>query len=284
MTAPLLHKSTTRSLEGILKGQPQAILLIGPAGSGKATVANWLAAQMLEIKTADITSHPQVLRITPIDNKAIGIDEVRRIEHFLSLRATSDKLVSRMMIIEDAQMLGVEAQNALLKTLEEPPAGTVLLLTATQRQSLLPTILSRTQAVHIVPPSRSSLEAALNNSGVKSSEIAKIMALSGGLPGLAFALATDDTEHPLVAAVKTARELLQQSTFEKLCQVDRLTKDKISMGQVIAMLGQLARAGLLTGRSTDRWQRVIKATYDTEKALLGGTQPKLAITNLMLNL
>jgi DNA polymerase-3 subunit delta' len=258
------------------------LLLTGPAGIGKATLANWLAAQLLGMTLEKLTNYPHILRIEPEAGKAIGIDGIRQLEHFIALKTTSADGIARIVMVHDAHLMTDEAQNALLKTLEEPPADTVLILTSSQQQSLLPTIRSRMQVTDITTPPRESLEAALPE--LAKEQLAKVMALSGGLPGLAFALANDDQDHPLVMAAQTARQLLQMSSFEKVCQVDRLAKDKEATANVLYILMQMAHAALLTGRGTDRWQKVLKAAYGTQQALNSGTQPKLALTSLMLNL
>lgn len=79
----------------------------------------------------------------------ITIDQVRDLQHQLSLKPYAAKL--KTGIILEAQRMTVEAQNALLKTLEEPPAHSVLILTALSTKNLLPTIVSRCQTVRLRP-------------------------------------------------------------------------------------------------------------------------------------
>jgi len=281
---PLLHTHTHDALAAVQVNPPHALLLTGAAGMGKATIAQWLAGQLLGVDTTSISDHPYVFHIASADGKAISIDAVRTLEHAVSLKAPSRQAVSRLIIMYDAHLLTTEAQNALLKTLEEPPQGTVLLLTSSQQEALLPTIRSRLQTVEVLRPNRDALATLLTSLGATDAEVVTTLALSGGLPGLAVALTQNDQEHPLVAAAHTARELLQQSTFEKLCQVERLAKDKEAARNTVHLLMQMAHAALLTGRSSERWQRILQAAYQTDKALTTNAQPKLALTNLMLNL
>lgn len=283
-TTPLLHNHSQQQLEAMLQRPPQAILLSGPAGMGKLTIAQWLAASLLQIPLDKLANYPHAVHIQPEAGKAISIEAIRQLEHVLSLKIPGQQAVSRVIIISDAHTLTLEAQNALLKTLEEPPAGTVLILTSSQQDSLLATIRSRLQAVEITRPDAAALKAGLQVSGVPSARVASIMALSGGLPGLAFALADDDQSHPLVAAAHTARQLLQQSSFEKLCQVDSLAKNKEASHNLIYILAQMAHAALLTGKGSERWQKIMAASYEADVALDKGGQPKLVLTNLMLNL
>lgn len=91
------------------------------------------------------TPHPDFMYLTL--DISIGIDQVRRIKHFVGLRPYSE--IYKVAYIEEAQNLTVEAQNAFLKTLEEPPERTIIILTAPSIDNLLPTITSRCQIIYL---------------------------------------------------------------------------------------------------------------------------------------
>lgn len=90
-------------------------------------------------------NHPDLFYF-PHDSK-LGILEARKIKEHFSLKPYSAK--GRAVVMEDASFLTHEAQNALLKTLEEPPADAILILGAPSEHSFLPTILSRCQIVRV---------------------------------------------------------------------------------------------------------------------------------------
>jgi DNA polymerase III delta prime subunit len=79
------------------------------------------------------------------NTQSIGIEDIKRIQKTLFLKPMKSK--TKAVIIEDADLLTPEAQNALLKVLEEPPAHTIIILNADSKESLLPTILSRCQII-----------------------------------------------------------------------------------------------------------------------------------------
>ena len=81
------------------------------------------------------------------DKQTISIDQVRDLQHQLSLKPYAARF--KTGIISEAQRMTIEAQNALLKTLEEPPAHSILILTAPSAKSLLPTTVSRCQIVRL---------------------------------------------------------------------------------------------------------------------------------------
>ena len=83
------------------------------------------------------------------DKQTISIDQIRGLQHQLSLKPYAAKF--KTGIILEAQRMTIEAQNALLKTLEEPPAHSILILTAPSTKNLLPTTVSRCQIVRLPP-------------------------------------------------------------------------------------------------------------------------------------
>ena len=179
------HEPAERALaEALASGRMHhAWLLAGPPGIGKATLAYRLARAALadpsERSATDLTvpedsraarqvralSHPGLLVIRrPWDDKAkrfattIPVDEVRRLRSFLGHSAA--EATWRVVIVDDANELNVNAANALLKSLEEPPPRTVFLLVAPAPGRLLPTIRSRCRTLVLAPLEPAALRAA----------------------------------------------------------------------------------------------------------------------------
>lgn len=116
-----------------------ARVLIGPEKEKTQEINKSLA---LHLEGGEL-NHPDVLHF-PADSK-LGIEQAKQIIEFLSLKPYQAK--GRVVILEDASSMTVEAQNALLKTLEEPPEETLLILGASSDANFLPTILSRCEIV-----------------------------------------------------------------------------------------------------------------------------------------
>lgn len=283
----LLHPRTRRRLEAYMAAPTHALLLVGPTGSGKRTLAESLAEAALGLGPGKAAGHPYVLIVEPEEpGKAIGIEAVRQLEKFLALKVPGiTKEHDRAVLLEDAHLLTPQAQNALLKTLEEPPAGTVLILTVNHGQGVLPTIRSRAQAVTVERLEKQALEDYFAGRGFDSKATGKAYAISGGLPGLMHAM-LDESDHPLLEATEKARQLLSQSAYERLAMVDTLAKDRKLAMDVAMILQQMARISLrtATGPAAKKWQSVLEAGYETAEALAANAQPKLALTKLMLSL
>jgi len=134
----------------------QVYLFIGPPFIGKFTLAQNLAQTLLRTEEEALHLHPDFLLI-PQSEGAISIETILELQRKISLKpvASSKKIV----IIEEASRMTLEAQNAFLKTLEEPPVYLLFFLIA-QRESLLPTILSRCQRLYFQPLARREIELA----------------------------------------------------------------------------------------------------------------------------
>jgi DNA polymerase III delta' subunit len=149
---------------------PHALLLQGQPGLGKAALADWIARLALcEAPAADpcgactscrlhaAATHPDLRRVGLVeDKKQIAVEDIR--ELIVSLALKSFRGGRKAAIVDPADALNASGANALLKTLEEPSAGALLVLTVARPERLPATIASRCQRLKIAPPAR---EAAL---------------------------------------------------------------------------------------------------------------------------
>ena len=131
-------------------------------------------------------NHPDLIRIQPTGG-IIRIAQVRELVDRLSVRPNEARY--RLVLIAEAHAMNKEAANALLKALEEPPARTLFILTATQTTALLPTIVSRCQHIRFNPVSQSSIEALLAAEGIAPEVAQGAAAMAGGSLATAFELA-----------------------------------------------------------------------------------------------
>jgi hypothetical protein len=287
MSAPklLIHPVSQRQLEAFQQAPSHALLLVGPAGSGKFTLALQLAENILKLEPGTFGTYSYGSIIRPEAGNAISIEAVRTLEHFLSLKIPGKALPNRLVIVEDSHLLTIEAQNALLKTLEEPVEGTVIILTAHHPQALLPTIRSRVQTITIHQPEQSTVESYFAEQGFETTAIHRALAITGGLPGLMQSLLSE-TDHPLLVATEKARTLLSQPLHKRLLSIDELSRDRPLALGVIFILGQMARHGVqhAKGSAAQKWQTIQRSSYEASEALRNNGQSKLILLNLVLHL
>lgn len=133
----------TRTLQNALKSGKisHAYLFTGPRGVGKTSIARILAHEINQLPYTDESMHLDIIEIDAASNRRI--DEIRDLREKVHIAPTSAKY--KVYIIDEVHMLTKEAFNALLKTLEEPPAHVVFILATTEIHKLPETIVSRTQ-------------------------------------------------------------------------------------------------------------------------------------------
>ncbi|TVP89576.1 MAG: DNA-directed DNA polymerase [Thioalkalivibrio sp.] len=149
---------------------PPGLLVTGPKGVGKGVLVRAFLQRMACTEAAEGLfgcgrcngcrsfrggTHPEILQVTPeAPGKEIVVDSIRSVIEFLSL---SHGGPARMVFIEPAEAMNVNAANALLKTLEEPPGGAMLLLAAAQPARLPATVRSRCRLLRVPVPERAAL-------------------------------------------------------------------------------------------------------------------------------
>lgn len=168
--------------------------------------------------------HPDLIRIAP-KGQMIRIETVRDLLQTLAMKPYEARC--RVALIERADTLNPSAGNALLKVLEEPPARTVLILTAPQRSDLLPTIVSRCQHLRFYPVARQRLEEALaTRHGIGKTEAAILAPLSGGSIGRALELERAGWVQRRTWLMDELQALPRRPLSLRLALADRLARDR----------------------------------------------------------
>lgn len=274
MNINLLHSGAWDRLQARRKNLPHALLLIGHRGIGKFELVRAFVAGLLceqpditglacgqcqACHWENQGSHPDLRWLVPEalrpgllpnktedeeegaadaeknDKKAsqeIKIEQIRALDSFLSVGTHRQGL--RIVVIYPAETMNRNTANAILKSLEEPPAGTLFVLISSDHHRLLPTIRSRCQIEHINTPSIEGGIAYLKSVLPTQAHPARWLALAGGAPFAARDLAADGHRHWQFSLFDGLAQGGQISPIDMAATLDKQFKDE----KVLAPLSQ----------------------------------------------
>lgn len=282
----LIHPSTVKEIESFVSSGSHALLLHAPVGYGKETVAVATAAKLLGLKTLD--NAPYFTIIKPI-TKHVTIEQIRQVQTTLQLKTTGVHGTRRVIIITEADTMTDEAQNAFLKSLEEPPLDTVIILTASQLDSMKQTIRSRVQAVAI---RRINATSAIDYFAAKhpAKDVSWAHTISDGGVGLMTALLENQSDHTVAAQIKIAKSLYGMSSFERLATIEPLLKDKDAIPELLYACKRICIGGLEAAAAKDQqkslatWHKQLLLISEAEETLSRSPNLKLMLTNLFIHM
>jgi DNA polymerase-3 subunit delta' len=302
-----------------------AYLFTGPDGVGKATCARHLAATLncldhpgegcasggehdscISCHKIENGLHPDLMEVAP-DGAYIKIGQVRQLEEHLMFEPHEGRF--RVVIIDGADQLNLNAANALLKSVEEPRPRTLFVLVASAGHRVVPTLVSRCQRVRFVPLQVDQvLEVVAGRSDAPERELRAAAALAEGSPKRALWLLSGEQ---MIFIQQTAAALLDAaSAREVLPLFDAAAgagRDRKLLGEALEVARAwlrdvlLCREGLGRGRivnadQLDRLEREasrlprpailaqLRAVNEAQAALRGNVHPTLALENLVLQM
>ena len=288
-----------------------AYLFVGPASVGKETVALHFAksinclesgvaacSKCLSCRKTEDGNHPDMQIIRP-SGAWMKIDQVRDLQKQIIYRPLEGK--RKIYILTEAERMNLEAASCLLKTLEEPPAASVLILLTTNLEALLPTIRSRCQIIRFHPMPVHELVTYLTEQfNLEASQAFSVATLSDGAAGRALGMVQKDgpTEDEKIPDILTATDRLAVFQIAEQFSENPDTLDGlITWYRDLLLLHQNAPTELLThvyhvdtlkplipNYSRRRLQAAIQTILETKNLLLRNVNATLALEVMTLKL
>jgi DNA polymerase III delta prime subunit len=278
-----VHESSLALIKAFVQKPAHALILQSASSQALQLTADFLATSILD--TFSTKDNPAVL-VMPKNSAAVGIDEIREIQKFIKLKAVGLQTIRRIICILNAEKMTTEAQNALLKILEEPPLDTILIICTKSIDALLPTIRSRAQTTSLKNPTRTQYMSIY--SAQDPTAVEKAFLMSDGLPEAMDALLLGETENSSAADITQAKQILGSSAFDRLIQVEAISKNKTAP-QVLKTLESMCYAALKqaaskNAASSKQWARRLKLILDAERDLTFNVSSKIVLTDLFLQM
>lgn len=242
-----------------------SFIFSGPEGMGKKTVAEAFAKALnceaypegpcekcRECLLAENNSHPNIIHVWPVDKDGhrddsggvIKIDQIRQVQEMLWRKAQSG---IKAVIIDLADKLKTEAANAFLKTLEEPPSGSVIILVTSKPSELLPTVVSRCQRISFRPLPDGVIAGFLAREyGMGPNDSLMIARLSAGSLARAIKYSADNAHAERKELARKLAGLKPGSADEALKLAEEFSK-RDDLEEVLEFIKNLCRDRLVCG-------------------------------------
>ena len=277
---------------------PHAILLEGDEGLGKFTLAKIIAKAAVcgkdaspcdnchNCHLADIGNHPDII-ITQPDGKHIKVDTVRELIEKAYLKPSQAQ--KKVFIIKDAAAMKDAGQNALLKTLEEPPAGVIFILLAESAAALLPTVVSRCTVFTLSAPDTNSALEVMQRLGFEKEEALQRLDETAGNIGRA---ATKKGKKSKISPAEFIELIAKGDAYAALLLLKKLEKDRNGaltfFEQLHTYLLTARKAEALgrgfSGLSGEYMRYISKAAEEAEESTLRGGNLTLIFHTLCLKI
>lgn len=260
-----------------------AYIFHGVDGSGKRMIANAFSKHLLcesgtdkdkqlvacnqckSCKQVESNNHPDIIYVTH-EKASIGVEDIRvQLNNDVTIKPYSSKY--KVYIIDEAEKMTEGAQNALLKTIEEPPQYAVILLLVNNIMSLLPTILSRCIQLNLRPISNVKMEQLLMEQYHIPDYLAKMSAsFAGGIVGRAIDFATSESFRRIKSEViYHLSHIKEQQMHELIDQVKAIAKEKENLDYYLDLMIVWYRDVLVYKATKEQSAIMFKEEYQTLK-------------------
>ena len=267
---PLISANDQATVEQLAGRLPQSLMIIAEPGLDGVGTAHYLANHR----------QSEVLTVNPLPQKStISTEQIRDLTAILRTHSS----VRRVVIINPANTMTESAQNALLKTLEEPNPNTHFLLITTANTELLPTIQSRCQQLTLHRTTASQDAKMLENTNLTPQEKRQIAFLAAGLPLLITELSHDATklaERQAIAA--DAKHILEHPSSYSAIKCAMHYTDRTKALQLIDILLRFIHFQLKHATPSPAIHQWLQKVLQAEKSLLANGNTRLALLKIVL--
>ncbi|MFH1631762.1 MAG: hypothetical protein ABIA47_01915 [bacterium] len=280
------------------------VLAIGKVGKG--VVGEEKGKCDFAVSDQVLSANPDITIVKPSEKGSISVDDIRNLRERLSMFSFGKS--KKIAIIEDAEAMTIAAQNALLKTLEEPSGDTLIILITSDASELRSTITSRTVHIRFTLVEREKICSFLSSQNLTKDLAHELAGLAAGRPGIAMSLIDKETRDQARGRINETLNFLESPLADKFGTIEKLSKDKdrttadvivdlqrlrlvvhdcllasagsenlISLSSTVDRIGQIS-----SSRTSQAWAETLKSINAAELAIKQNVNAKLAMESVAL--
>ncbi len=272
----ILNPSSETLIKSLVDNLPQSLLLSGPYGIGLTTIAKNIAASYDGFPLLILPEKDEQI---DLDKGIIGVELMRQLYEQTASKYNQPKII----IIDYAETMSLQAQNAFLKLLEEPNQYIHFILLSHSVNKLLPTILSRVERVDLLPVGRQQSEQLLDQLGIQDqTKRSQLLFMADGLPAELSRLAQDMAYFEQRSqSVRAARDLISGSEYQKLLIAQRYKDDRQMVLQILLDAANILRLSIIDHPQPVILNRIEKI-LDTYQRIAANGHIRLSLAQMIV--
>ena len=270
MTFPVVAERDEIELKVIAENLPHALLIEAEEGLESGKAIEWLANYQVS----------EIIHVRPLDKKTtISVEQIRDLQREIRTQPS----LRRIIIIDDAHNMTESAENALLKSLEEPGQGNHFLLTTAERSQLLPTIVSRCQIISLHRTSPAQDSEILKKSVLTDSDKKQLLFLAAGRPKLISELSRQPKLFAKYKQLATdAKHILAgNDDYKSLLTLNSYITDRQNALRLIDTLLYMIRFQIASRGADEQIMSLLERTELAERSLKGNGNVRLALVRVL---
>ena len=276
MIKPIINPSSEKTLLALVKHMPQSLLITGDYGIGISLVGKYIA-NLRNVNPSIIL--PEKDEKIDLEKGIISVDIMRRLYNTTRTKSSGDQII----MIDYAERMTHQAQNAFLKLLEEPGVGVYFILVSHSINKLLPTILSRAEKLELKPITEAQSNLFLDSLNIEdNTKRSQLLFMASGLPAELFRLVNDEQYFDKRSLmIRNARELIIGTSYQKLLIAQKYKDDRQAVMTLLLDMANILKRSIIANPQIDAINR-INSILDTYQKIEANGNIRLCLARMIM--
>lgn len=220
------------------------------------------------------------------DKKSIGVDEVREMKNHLSLKANINGKITRFVVISSGEILTPEAQNALLKLIEELPDRTVLIIITDDNSKIINTIASRCFSIKVLPIEHSKAQKYAKKNNIENDKFERAYLMSEGNASTFLDIVQGNSEE-FEKTINYAKKFISSDVLGRQRVLQKYNKDNQDLTKLVKSIQLIAKTAMRSTKKTEikhKWKTILEKSLIAENQINSNASPKVVLLNLSVSI